>query len=144
KVLDGVSLTVQRGDRLAIIGPNGIGKSTLLKVMMSEVTPEAGTVEWGHEAHVGYFSQDHGELAKDDQTVLSWLWSHAADRTTGFVRSKLADVLFERDDVDKKLRYLSGGESARLLFARLGVTQPNILVLDEPTNHLDLEGIEAL
>jgi ATPase subunit of ABC transporter with duplicated ATPase domains len=144
-VLRDVTLTVERGDRLAIIGPNGIGKSTLLKVLMGAVTPDAGTVEWGHETHVGYFGQDHDGLSHGaDDTVLSWLWNHAPDRTTGFIRGRLAEVLFGRDDVEKKVQSLSGGECSRLVLAGLGVKEPNVLVLDEPTNHLDFEGIEAL
>ncbi len=144
-VLTDVTLTLERGDRLAVIGPNGIGKSTLLKVLMGIVAPDAGTVEWGHETRVGYFGQDHDGLSHSaEDTVLSWLWSHVPDRTTGFVRGKLAEVLFGRDDVDKKVQSLSGGECSRLVMARLGVEEPNVLVLDEPTNHLDFEGIEAL
>jgi ATPase subunit of ABC transporter with duplicated ATPase domains len=144
-VLDEVSLTVERGDRLAVIGPNGIGKSTLLKVMMGHVVAEAGTLEWGHETHIGYFGQDHTGLDRGgEETVMSWLWQHVPDQSNGFVRGRLAAVLFGRDDVDKKLRALSGGECARLVFARIGVAQPNVLLLDEPTNHLDFEGIEAL
>ncbi len=144
-VLDKVSLTVERGDRLALIGPNGIGKSTLLKVMMGLCDPDEGSVEWGHETHRGYFDQDHSDVDRgSEETVMSWLWKHVPDQSNGFVRGRLAAVLFGRDDVDKKLRALSGGECARLVFARIGVALPNVLILDEPTNHLDFEGIEAL
>ena len=144
-VLQDVSLVVQRGDRLAIIGPNGIGKSTLLKILVGRLAADCGTVEWGYETHPGYFAQDHKELlegARDD--LQSWLWNHCAGQPIGFVRNRLARVLFQKDEVAKKVANLSGGESARLIFARLDVTEPNVLVLDEPTNHLDLEGIEAL
>ncbi len=145
KVLHDVSLRVQRGDRLAVIGPNGIGKSTLLKVLMGELEIDRGTVEWGYETHPGYFSQDHAELPKGGrQTLESWLWDHCPGATIGFVRGQLARVLFKKDEVEKKVVNLSGGEAARLIFARLAVTHPNVLVVDEPTNHLDLEGIEAL
>ena len=145
KVLKDVSLTVTRGDRLAVIGPNGIGKSTLLKIMCERLSADSGTVAWGHETHVGYFGQDQGALeAASGETVMSWLWRAAADQSNGFIRGKLAEVLLGRDDVEKKAAYLSGGEAARLMFARLGIEQPNVLVLDEPTNHLDFEGIEAL
>ncbi len=145
EVLHDVSLRIQRGDRLAVIGPNGIGKSTLLKVLMRELEADSGTVEWGYETHPGYFSQDHGELSgRGRQTVQSWLWDHCPGELIGFVRGNLAQVLFQKDEVDKKIANLSGGEKARLIFAKLAVTYPNVLVLDEPTNHLDLEGIEAL
>jgi ATPase subunit of ABC transporter with duplicated ATPase domains len=144
-VLRDVSLRVQRGDRLAVIGPNGIGKSTLLKIMIGSLAPDAGDVEWGYETHRGYFAQDHRELlagSRDD--LQSWLWNYCAGEPIGFVRGRLALVLFQKDEAAKKVGQLSGGEAARLIFARLNVEEPNVLVLDEPTNHLDLEGIEAL
>ncbi len=145
QVLEDVSLTVHRGDRLAIIGPNGIGKSTLLKIMTGNLEADAGSAEWGYETHPGYFAQDHHELLGDSkETLQSWLWNHCAGETIGYVRGRLARLLFTKDEADKQVGNLSGGESARLIFARLSVTGPNVLVLDEPTNHLDLEGIEAL
>ncbi|MEO1269569.1 MAG: ABC-F family ATP-binding cassette domain-containing protein [Myxococcota bacterium] len=146
QVLHNVSLQLGRSERMAIIGPNGIGKSTLLKIMMGKLEPDAGQVEWGYEAHPGYFSQDHAELddAPTGTTVESWLWDLVPEQSIGFVRGKLAEVLFSQEEVEKEVRHLSGGESARLLFAGLVVTQPTVLVLDEPTNHLDLEGIESL
>ncbi|HZI64250.1 MAG TPA: ABC-F family ATP-binding cassette domain-containing protein, partial [Thermoanaerobaculia bacterium] len=145
EVLNDVSLTVRRGDRLAVIGPNGIGKSTLLKILAGKLETDAGTVEWGHEAHRGYFAQDHREvLGSSSHTVESFLWDACPMEPIGFVRGKLGLVLFSGDEVDKKLGALSGGEAARLVFARLSVEQPNVLLLDEPTNHLDLEAIEAL
>ena len=145
KVLDNVSLTVQRDDRVAIIGPNGIGKSTLLKIAMGEVAQDAGETEWGHEVHTGYFAQDHHELAECERTELhEWLWTFCPGATVGFVRGHLARVLFTQEEAHKRIGNLSGGEAARLIFARLAVTHPNTLILDEPTNHLDLEGIAGL
>ena len=145
KVLEGVSLAISRGERVAILGPNGIGKSTLLKIAMGDVPADAGTVEWGYETHPGYVAQDHREqLDGGRQTVESWLWNACPAESTGFVRGHLGAVLFSGDDVHKKLASLSGGEAARLIFARHAVERPNVLVLDEPTNHLDLEAIEFL
>ncbi|HKI86568.1 MAG TPA: ABC-F family ATP-binding cassette domain-containing protein [Thermoanaerobaculia bacterium] len=145
RVLDGVSLAVQRGDRLAVIGPNGIGKSTLLKIAMGRLEADQGSVAWGYETHPGYFAQDHRELlGASEQTVESWLWEARPGEPIGTVRSQLGLVLFSGDEVKKRVTSLSGGEAARLVFARLAVEHPNVLVLDEPTNHLDLEAIESL
>ena len=144
-VLCDVSLTVNRQDRVAIIGPNGIGKSTLLKIMMEQVLPDEGRCEWGHETHPGYFAQDHHEvLGTHDVTVHNWLWDFCPMESIGYVRGNLAMVLFGADDVEKSVQNLSGGEAARLIFARLAVLKPNVLILDEPTNHLDIEGVQAL
>jgi len=144
-VLEGVGLTVMRGERVAIIGPNGIGKSTLLKIAMGEATQDSGTVEWGYETYPGYFAQDHKEqVGTHGQTIESWLGSFCPAQGIGYVKGQLAAVLFSGDESEKKLEALSGGEAARLIFARHVVESPNVLVLDEPTNHLDLEAIEAL
>ncbi|HEY7214512.1 MAG TPA: ATP-binding cassette domain-containing protein, partial [Thermoanaerobaculia bacterium] len=145
KVLEDVTLRVERGDRIAILGPNGIGKSTLLKIAMGEVEADAGRIAWGYETHPGYFSQDHNEVPKNSkQSVEAWLWEFVPGEPIGFVRGNLGMVLFSGDDVKKAVGNLSGGEAARLVFCKLSVTKPNVLVLDEPTNHLDLEAIEAL
>jgi ATPase subunit of ABC transporter with duplicated ATPase domains len=145
QVLEGVDLVVRRGDRMAIIGPNGIGKSTLLKIVVGELGADSGEVQWGHEARTSYFAQDHRQAFEGrDATVESWLAAACPGETVGAVRSRLGKVLFSGDEVEKKLPALSGGEAARLIFARLAVDEPNVLVLDEPTNHLDLEAIEAL
>jgi ATPase subunit of ABC transporter with duplicated ATPase domains len=145
RVLHGVDLLVRRGDRLAIMGPNGIGKSTLLKICMGELEPDAGSVEWGYETHRGYFAQDHREqLGEKDTTAEQWLWTFCPGKDRGFVRGQMGLMLFSGDDGAKKLGALSGGEAARLVFSRLALEQPNVLLLDEPTNHLDMESIEAL
>jgi ABC-type multidrug transport system ATPase subunit len=136
---------VRRGDRLAILGPNGIGKSTLLKIAMKVVEQDRGKIEWGYETYPGYFAQDHREqLGNPRATVEEWLWNFCPGDPIGFVRGQLGLVLFSGDEVKKRVGNLSGGEAARLLFARMAVEKPNVLVLDEPTNHLDLEAIEAL
>jgi ATPase subunit of ABC transporter with duplicated ATPase domains len=145
RVLEGVNLNVRRGDRIAVIGPNGIGKSTLLKIAVGELEADAGRVRWGHEARTGYFAQDHRKAFEGiDATVESWLSAFCVGESVGAVRNRLAQVLFSGDEAAKKLASLSGGEAARLIFARLAVERPNVLILDEPTNHLDLEAIEAL
>ncbi|MCO4746639.1 MAG: ABC-F family ATP-binding cassette domain-containing protein [Proteobacteria bacterium] len=144
-VLDGVDVTIQRGERLAIIGPNGIGKSTLLKSLIGEVEADDGLVEWGHETHLGYFAQDHHEMLKDgNDTVSNWLWGQVPMDDIGAIYGRLAAVLFSRDEADKRLGNLSGGEAARLGLCGIGAKEPNVILLDEPTNHLDLEGIESL
>ncbi len=145
QVLKDVSLTVGRGEHMAIIGPNGAGKSTLLKIAMGDLEADEGTVEWGYETYPGYFAQDHREqLSHDKQTVEESLWELCPAESIGSVRNQLAQVLFSKDEVEKRLGSLSGGEAARLVFARLAVQDPNVLILDEPTNHLDLEAIESL
>jgi ABC-type multidrug transport system ATPase subunit len=127
------------------MGPNGIGKSTLLRIAVGELDADAGKVEWGYETHRGYFAQDHHEqLGDSDETIEEWLWHFCPGKDRGFVRGQLGLMLFSGDDGKKRLSALSGGEGARLVFSRLALECPNVLVLDEPTNHLDLESIEAL
>jgi ATPase subunit of ABC transporter with duplicated ATPase domains len=145
EVLHGVDLLVHRGDRVAIMGPNGIGKSTLLKIVMGELKADQGKVEWGYETHLGYFAQDHEEeFQGGKETTEQWLWNFCAGRDRGFVRAQMGLMLFTKDDGEKKVSALSGGEAARLVFSRIALEEPNVLILDEPTNHLDLESIEAL
>src|SRR5450432_2549764 len=144
-VLVDVSLTVRRKERIAIIGPNGLGKSTLLKILVDGTSADAGLVRWGHEVRVGYFPQDHREVLDDPETTpLAALEALCPGESPTFVRAQLGRVLFSGPDVSKRVALLSGGEAARLIFALLAVQKPNVLVLDEPTNHLDLEAIHAL
>ena len=145
RVLADVSLTVRRGERVAIIGANGLGKSTLLRIAVERLAPDAGQVKWGHETRIGYFPQDHREVLHDPEaTPLEALEAACPGESPTFVRGQLGRVLFSGAEVDKRVALLSGGEAARLIFALLAVAHPNVLVLDEPTNHLDLESIHAL
>ena len=139
-----VSFHINRGDKIIIIGPNGIGKSTLLKILLDRVKADSGTYEWGYESHIGYFAQDHHELLHDSMTVLEWLTRQAPEEVDNTIRNTLGKVLFKQDDANKNILTLSGGEGARLLIAKIMLDQGNILVLDEPTNHLDIESKEAL
>ncbi len=145
QVLRNVSLTVRRGEKVAVIGPNGLGKSTLLKIVMDKLQADEGTVKFGHEVRAGYFAQDHHEVLRNEaQTPLDFIWEGAPTEGTSFVRGQLGRVLFSGQDVEKPIGSLSGGEAARLIFGRIIVEKPNVLVLDEPTNHLDMEAIAAL
>lgn len=145
RVLERVSLTLRRGERLAVIGPNGLGKSTLLKVAIGALAADAGKVTWGYETRVGYFAQDHHEvLERPDATPFEVIDAALPLDGPSVVRGHLGRVLFSGDDVNKPISALSGGEAARLVFCRIMVERPNVLVLDEPTNHLDLESIHAL
>ncbi len=143
-LIEFLDLKVNRGEKLAIMGANGIGKSTLIKMLMGIVTPDIGEISWGYEAHISYFSQDHHEAINQSQTVLEWLRDKTSACDDKALRKALARMLFVKDDVEKDVLTLSGGECARLLLAKIILEQANTLVLDEPTNHMDLETIEAL
>lgn len=144
QVLNRVSFEVQRGDRIALIGPNGIGKSTLLKIIMGELKADEGKIKWGHEADPGYFPQDYHEILPLEQSLYHWLSGQAEAHPEANLRALLGRALFTGDEVHHKIMTLSGGESTRLIFASLMLKQPNLLLLDEPTNHLDMEAIESL
>jgi ATPase subunit of ABC transporter with duplicated ATPase domains len=144
RVLHDVHFEIERGQKIAIIGPNGIGKSTLLNIITEHVTANGGSFLWGHETHVGYFPQDHHAEVHGTQTVLDWLWNCNPKLTQSAIREVLARALFTGDDVDKSVANLSGGEAARLILAKMMITDHNVLILDEPTNHLDLESITNL
>ena len=144
-VLRDVSLLVRRGERVAVIGPNGLGKSTLLKIVTGNLAPDAGSAAFGYEARVGYFPQDHHEVLTDPAAKpLDVIWNTIPAEGTSTVRGHLGRVLFSGADVEKPVGTLSGGEAARLVFCKIMVQKPNVLVLDEPTNHLDIESIQAL
>jgi ATPase subunit of ABC transporter with duplicated ATPase domains len=144
EVARGFDALVTKGEKVAIIGKNGVGKTTLCRMLVGELAPDAGRVVWGHEVSVGYIAQDHGESIAKGTTVDRWL--HSADETAYLqdIRGLLGKMLFKGDEGLKPTDALSGGEAVRLLFARLMLSKDNVLVLDEPTNHLDLESIVAL
>ena len=142
-VLDGVDFTVYRQDKIAIIGPNGVGKSTLLKILMGELEADAGSYEWGYETYPEYFSQDHHESTPANTTPYEFLYSVDPGASIGTIRGLLGNFLFSGDDVHKNTAALSGGEAARLLLAKMVLQKPNVMVLDEPSNHLDMESIES-
>jgi len=143
-VLRSVNLQIQGGDRVAVIGANGIGKTTLLNVMMGVHAPDRGSVNWGQSAQPTYFTQDHNDTIPHDTTVYEWLKSFDDDADQQTIRSILGRMLFSKDEVHKSTEVLSGGETARLMLAKMLLQQGNVLVLDEPTNHMDLETIDAL
>ncbi|MAO14824.1 MULTISPECIES: ABC-F family ATPase [Marinobacter] len=138
-----LDLQIEAGERVAIIGPNGIGKTTLLQCLAGAYEPDAGEVKWTDSAEVGYFAQDHtADFARDD-TLTDWM----AQWTTGgeqLVRGTLGRMLFSGDDIGKSVKVISGGEQGRMLFGKLILQKPNVMLMDEPTNHLDMESIEAL
>jgi len=144
KVLSKVNFSIARGEKIVIIGPNGIGKSTLLKIILDKVVADTGSYEWGYESQISYFAQDHHELLNENISVFEWLSAQARNEVTNVVRSILGQLLFRQDEANKNILNLSGGEGARLLLAKIMLEEANILVLDEPTNHLDIESKETL
>ncbi len=142
-VLNNISFSLRRGEKCAVIGPNGIGKSTLLKILLNQIAANKGHYEWNETTKIGYFAQDYETGLPHNLSVWQWIedTTHAPSQTA---RAVLGQVLFRGTDVEKKIANLSGGESARLMLASLILQQNNVLVLDEPTNHLDLGSIDAL
>jgi ATPase subunit of ABC transporter with duplicated ATPase domains len=161
EVIQGFTASVMRGEKIALMGRNGAGKTTLLNSLLanSPTIPDAelrktsgydgpfltsGKVIWGHEAAVGYFAQDHRALVEGGMTAFEWLHQWDPSAAHEEIRGLLGQMLFPREDALKRTDVLSGGEAARLLFCKLMLQKPNVLVFDEPTNHLDLESINAL
>lgn len=137
-------IDISRGEKIAIMGVNGIGKSTLLKIVTGGIAADTGEATWGHEVSVSYFSQDHHELLNRSITVFEWLNEVVTGVNEQQVRKILGQMLFVKDTVHKDILALSGGEAARLLLAKVILESPNVIVLDEPTNHMDIETIDAL
>ena len=142
-VLTEVTMKMRRGDRIAIIGPNGTGKSTFVKTLMNLIPSLGGSFLYGHQIETGYFDQQLAQFSSG-KTVLEELWDEYPDLDRTTIRSVLGQFLFSADDVFKSVDVLSGGEKVRLSFAKLLLKHSNLLILDEPTNHLDIPGKEAL
>ena len=139
------NLMLEAGSRLAVIGENGVGKSTLLRCLISEIQPDKGEIKWSENATIGYCPQDNIAEFNSDISLFDWMsqWRDASHNDQ-IVRATLGQLLFSSDDFEKPAKVCSGGEKNRLLFGKLMMSSPNVLILDEPTNHMDMEAIEAL
>jgi ATPase subunit of ABC transporter with duplicated ATPase domains len=152
QVVNNFSAIVNRNEKIALIGRNGYGKTTMLKALLADapgVEPspsslDSGSVRWGHEVSIGYFPQDHTGVIQKGMTAVEWLHQFDPDAARQDIHGLLGQMLFTGEEGLKPTDALSGGETARLLFCRIMLQKPNVLVLDEPTNHLDLESINAL
>jgi ATPase subunit of ABC transporter with duplicated ATPase domains len=144
-LFDNFSFITEVGERIAIIGPNGIGKSTLVKTLVGDMPPKSGEVKWSENANIGYYAQDHDHLFKNDMNLYDWMaqWAGPEDDEQ-VIRGTLGRLLFSGHMIDKKVNVLSGGEKGRMLLGKLILQRPNILVMDEPTNHMDMDSIESL
>lgn len=144
-LFSGLNLLAEVGERIAIIGPNGIGKTTLLRTLVNDLVPDHGKVKWSENSNIGYYAQDHSADFSKDISVFEWMsqWKKPGDDEQA-VRAVLGRMLFSQDEIKKSVTKISGGEQGRMIFGRLMLQRPNILVMDEPTNHLDMESIEAL
>ena len=140
-----LNLKVEVGERIAIIGANGAGKTTLLKCLVQELEPDQGTVKWSENVTTGYVPQDRGDDFAKDMTLFDWIsqWQQKTDDEQA-LRATLGRMLFSKDESRKSVKVISGGEEGRLLFGKMMLLKPNVLLMDEPTNHLDMESIEAL
>jgi ATP-binding cassette, subfamily F, member 3 len=143
KVSENISLRINRSDSIALVGPNGVGKSTLLKTIVDKLPALAGEIQYGSNVSIGYYDQEQAELTSKKK-VLNELWDEYPLKTEKDIRTALGNFLFSGDDVLKTVSSLSGGEKARLALAKLMMEKANFLILDEPTNHLDLDSKEVL
>jgi ATPase subunit of ABC transporter with duplicated ATPase domains len=149
-IINKLNLAIDAGDKVAIIGENGVGKTTLLKLLMGELTAQKGTIKWAEKAKLGYYAQDHAADFDSDENLTDWISGYVreggydGDDAVTLLRGTLGRLLFKGDEVRKPVRVISGGEQGRMLFGKLMLQRKNVLVLDEPTNHLDMESIESL
>ncbi|MGO0061407.1 ABC-F family ATP-binding cassette domain-containing protein [Brevibacillus fluminis] len=144
KVLDNFTITVNKGDKIAFVGPNGLPKTTLFQILMGEIEADSGNFEWGVTTSRAYFPKDNSEYFTSDLNLVEWLRQYSKDPDETFVRGFLGRMLFSGEEALKKCNVLSGGEKVRCMLSRMMLTGANVLLLDEPTNHLDLESITAL
>lgn len=145
KVLDNISFTVNKGDKIAFVGPYGLSKTTLFQIIMGELEADAGTFSWGVTTSQAYFPKDNSEYFDGcDLTLVDWLRQYSKEQDEGFIRGFLGRMLFSGEEAVKKANVLSGGEKVRCMLSRMMLQSANVLILDEPTNHLDLESITAL
>ena len=144
------STVIDASDRIAVIGENGVGKTSFLKLLMGELQPTKGTLKWAEKAKPGYYAQDHAADFADQTSLVEWIGEHVrqggyeGDDIETLIRGTLGRLLFSGDEFDKPVNVISGGEQGRMLFGKLMLKKPNVLVMDEPTNHLDMESIESL
>ena len=150
-LIDGLTMAIEAGEKVAIIGENGVGKTTLLKLLMGELTPQKGSIKWAEKAKPGYYAQDHSAEFAGRESLTEWVYEYArvtaaatGEELETLIRGTLGRLLFSGDEVKKSVNVISGGEQGRMLFGKLMLTRPNVLVMDEPTNHLDMESIESL
>ena len=139
------NLLIETGERVAIIGPNGIGKTTLLECLVNSLTPDSGDIKWSDNAKIGYFAQNHSSDFDSNMSLIDWMsqWKHDEDDMQA-IRGTLGQLLFSQNDINKPVNVISGGEQRRMLFGKLILQRPNVIIMDEPTNHLDMESIESL
>ncbi len=144
-VLKDININIAVGDRVAIIGANGIGKTTLLRVLIGDIKTDNGKIKWSENHNIGYYAQDHNEDFNSNLTVFEWMNKYRKKTDDAqAVRAILGRLLFSKDEANKPVKALSGGEQGRMLFGKIMLKKPNIILMDEPTNHLDMESIEAL
>jgi ATPase subunit of ABC transporter with duplicated ATPase domains len=144
-LFSGLNLLAEVGERIAVIGPNGIGKTTLLRTLVKDFQPDNGKVKWSENVDIGYYAQDHSADFSKDISLFDWMsqWKKPTDDEQA-IRAVLGRMLFSQDEINKSVTKISGGEQGRMIFGKLMLQKPNVLVMDEPTNHLDMESIESL